>query len=89
MMTQGANVKRLIAQKMATDAVPKDGGLANALAFLSNPQVIVEGARKATEFVMLAIQAVREAAEPNPWKTADDEAIAGEILRQIAERKKS
>lgn len=84
---QGANVKRLIAQKMATDAVLAGGGLADALAFLSRPQAISAGARKATEWVMAAIQAVREAAEPNPWKTAGDEAIAAEILRQINAKK--
>jgi hypothetical protein len=82
-MNQGPNVKKLIIRKMSTDAVPKGGGIAAALGFLADPSRIVAGARAATQWVETAIRAVREAAEPNPWKTADDEAIAGEILRGI------
>lgn len=85
---QGPNVKRLIIQKTSTDAIPKDGGLADGLRFLSSSARIAAGIRAATEWVQLAIQAVREAAEPNPWKNADDETIAAEILRQIEEKRK-
>lgn len=84
---QGPNVKKLIIQKMSTDAIPADGGLADGLKFLSDPEAIIAGARKATEFVELAIKTVRESAEPNPWKNASDEDIAGEILRQIGVRR--
>lgn len=86
---QGANVKRLIAHKMSRDAVPEGGGMTDALAFLANPPRLCAAAKEATAWVMEAIRVVRLASEPNPWKDADDEAIAGEILRQIAERKKT
>lgn len=87
-MIQGPNVKRLISQKMAADAVPAGGGLASAIKFLSSKESIVAGARAATKWVEEAIQIVRLAAEPNPWKTANDEEIAAELLRGIAARKR-
>jgi hypothetical protein len=80
---QGPNVKKLIIRKMATDAIPGGGGLADGIRFLSDPQGLSKAARAATEWVTVAIRAVREAAEPNPWKAATDEDIAGEILRKI------
>jgi len=80
---QGPNVRKLIAHKMARDAVPSGGGLADALAFLTRKEAIVASARAATEWVALAIRAVREAGEPNPWREASDEEIAGELLRRI------
>lgn len=84
--TIGPNVKRLIAHKMSLDAVPAGGGLNAALDFLSDKDNITESARRSTEWVRLAIKALRQAAEPNPWKDADDEAIAGEFLKRIGER---
>jgi hypothetical protein len=82
----GPNVKRLWAMKMAKDAIPSDGGLADGLKFLSSREPIAEGARRASEFVEQALRAVRCAAEPNEWKHATDEEIAGELLRRIEER---
>jgi hypothetical protein len=43
--------------------------------------------RKAKEWVDAAIQTVRGVREPNPWKNATDEEIAGELLRQIDNKK--
>lgn len=83
----GPYVRRLVIQKMATDAIPPRGSLADALSFLSSRKQISEGMRKAETYIQAAIIAVREAAEPNPWREADDEAIAQEILRKIDERK--
>ena len=83
---QGPNVNKLIIHKMSADAVPPGGGLADSIKFLTNKEAIISGARKATEFVKLAIQAVREAAEPNEFKNADDETIAAELLKQIEAR---
>lgn len=80
---QGPNVRKLISAKMAKDAVPSGGGVADALLFLSNPKAIASSAQAATAWVEAAILAVRQAAEPNPWKNADNEAIAGEILRRM------
>lgn len=84
----GPNVKRLIARKMSLDAVPRGGGLADGLAFLSRKENITENAKTASAWVRVAMQAVREATEPNPWKDADDETIAVYLLKQIAEREK-
>lgn len=80
---QGPAVRRLICEKMATDAVPSGGGLSDALGFLSSKEKIAAGARQATVWVEAAIAAVRTAREPNPWKDASDDAIAEEILKQI------
>jgi hypothetical protein len=77
----GPNVRRLVAHKMARDAVPPGGGLADAMRFLTTPGAVVAGAHEATEWVRLAIQTVKDA-PGNPYGD-DDEAIAGEILRQI------
>lgn len=80
----GPNVKRLIAHKMATDAIPANGGFADGLRFLSSAESIRNGCRAATAWVQDAIAAVK-AAPDNPF--GDDEAIAGEILQQIEARK--
>ena len=83
----GPNVKRLIIQKMVTDAVPPGGGIQSAIEFLSSKERIVTSARDATAWVDQAIAVVRLAAEPNPWKNATDEDIAGEIIQQIERRR--
>ena len=83
-----SNVQKLISHKMSLDAVPPGGGLKSALDFLMTPGKLAESSRAATEWVRLAIAGIRTAAEPNPWKTADDEVIAGELLRLIEERKR-
>lgn len=83
----GPNVKRLVFHKMSLDAVPPGGGLKSALDFIITPGAMGASYKAATEWVNAAILAVRQAVEPNPWKTADDEAIAGELLRLIEERK--
>lgn len=85
----GPNAKSLIAHKMSIDAIPSGGGLVDGLKFLSSKESIVSGARASAHWVAAAIDAVRGAVEPNPWKYADDEQIAGEILRQIEMREKS
>jgi len=85
----GQNAKKLIAHKMSVDAIPAGGGLADGLKFLSNKESIVSGARLATEWVAAAIDAIRGAADPNPWKFSTDEEIAGHILNQIAARKQA
>jgi len=81
----GPNVKKLITHKMSRDAIPDGGGFADGLSFLSNPERMAKAARAATEWVEHAIAIVKTAPD-NPYGD-DDEAIAGEILRQIDERK--
>jgi hypothetical protein len=85
----GPNVKKLIASKISRDAIPSGGGVADAIAFLGSPERVKQGIIKASEWVNTAIQAVREAAEPNPYKTADNETIAGVILKGIEAKKGS
>jgi len=85
-MTHGPNLKKLAVRKMTIMAIPKDGTARDALDFLRDAQRLKETAKKATEWVALAVAAVREAGDPNPWRDADDETIAGEILRRIEER---
>jgi hypothetical protein len=83
----GPNVRRLVAHKVSVDAVPKGGHIGHAMGFLSSPEKILAGTRAAQEWVAAAI-AVVKAAPNNPYGD-DDEAIAGEILRQIEERLKA
>lgn len=83
------NMRRLAVHAMSVAAVPAGGGFADAIKFLTNKTVLVESARQADKFARDAVAAVRAASDPNPWRDADDEAIAGEILRRIDERKRS
>jgi hypothetical protein len=87
-MIQGLNVKKLIVHKMTLNAVLDGGGIGDAIGFLSDVDKLMKAARGASTFVETAILAVRQAAEPNPWKNATDEEIAGEILRGIEERER-
>lgn len=82
----GPNVKKLVIYKVSRDAIPDGGGVAAGIAFLSDKKMIADGFRNATEWVDNAIAVVRLAAEPNPWKNADDESIAEEILRRVKNR---
>lgn len=80
------NVNKLIARKMAIDAIPSGGGLADGLKFLARAESIMDGHAKAKEWVEHAIAAVK-GAPGNPFGD-DDEAIAAEILSQIDKRAK-
>lgn len=81
------NMRRLAVHKMSIDAVPKGGGVADAVRFLMDKEAMLTAARNAEAWAKAAVQAVRDASAPNPWRNADDEAIAGEILRRLDERK--
>lgn len=81
------NMQWLIIHKASRDAIPDGGGVADGIRFLSDPDKLRSGLREAQKWVEAAIQAVRLAAEPNPWKDSADEEIAGEIRRQIESRK--
>ena len=83
----GPNVKKLVIYKISRDAIPDGGGVAAGIGFLSDKNRVADGVRKATKWVDAAIAAVKLAAEPNPWKDADEEAIAGEILRKIEDER--
>ncbi len=85
---QGPNVRKLIVTKMSLIMVPPGSGtIYTALEAMVKPGNIGDVARQATEWVEAAIAAVKMA-HGNPYGD-DDEAIAGEILRQVEKRKKS
>jgi hypothetical protein len=69
---------------MAADAIPKGGGFADGMRFLTSPDLPARG-RDAVEWVFAAIDAVKSAPD-NPYGD-DDEAVAGEILRRIEEKR--
>jgi len=83
----GPAVKKLIANKMAMDAIPKGGSVVDGIEFLKDRDRIVKGFRDANDFIQKMIVLVRSAKNPNPFKDADDETIAGELLRRINEKK--
>ncbi len=88
---QGPNVRKLISSKMSLLMIPpgkeygKGEALATGVAALIKPGNIGAVAKEATAWVEAAIAAVKNA--PGGEAYGDDEAIAGEILRQVAERK--
>jgi hypothetical protein len=84
----GPNMKKFIAHKMSLDAIPAGGGFDAGLKFLTTPGALAEGWKKAVEWCDAAIAVIRQAAEPNPWKNASEEEIAGYMLKRIDERKK-
>ena len=81
-------MKRLVAARMARDAIPPGGGFAAGVAFLLDPDRIGRVAREATAWAEQAVKLVRDAPGANPWRSADDEAIAGEVMRQLDARKR-
>jgi hypothetical protein len=85
-MIQGPNVKKLIACRMSTIAIPKGGGFIDGLSFLNDPEKIKAVAKEATEWAEMAIRLVRTAGEPNPWRNSTDEEIAGMLVAKAGER---
>jgi hypothetical protein len=83
---QGPNVRKLIIHKMSLIMVPDGGGIYSAIEAMATPGRIGEVAREATQWAEAVLALVRTAPD-NPY--GDDEAIAGEILRRIEEKKKS
>lgn len=86
-MTQklGPNVKKLAAHYASKELIPPSGGLQAGM------DAIMEGRLGPTfldalQWVESACIVVRAAAEPNPWRDADDETIAAEVLRRLKER---
>lgn len=77
-MKQGPNVKKLIVHKMTLDMVPTGAGIGDVIEKFGD---LAGYARRATEWVEVALRAVK-AAPDNPYGE-DDEAIAAEILRKL------
>lgn len=82
-MTMGPNVKALIIRKMSHDMVPDGGGFADGMRALTDGS-IGSRAQDATAWVKDQIDAVKRV--PDNTAGDDDEAIAGEIFRQMAEK---
>lgn len=80
----GPNVKRLIVRRMSQLMVPAGAALAAGIRELTTPGNIAKRCREATAWVEEAIDVVKTAPD-NPYGN-DDEAIAGEILKQIEKR---
>jgi hypothetical protein len=76
----GPNVRRLIAIKMAQDAIPSGGGFADGLKYLTSPG-LGQKAQAAAEWAEDAIRTVKSAPD-NPWGD-DDEAIARELVNRV------
>lgn len=89
MATHGPNVSRLIAARMSVLAIPPNGGLLDGVRFLSDRDALGRAAREAEAFARDAIAVMRLAADPNPWRDATDEEVAGEILRAVEERQRA
>jgi hypothetical protein len=82
------NVKELMIRRVAMEAIPLGcpNGLLAGIDLLLTPGKLFSSLKSAHEWVKASLQAVRDGGEPNQWKTATDEEIAGEILRRIKER---
>jgi len=90
-MTQqiGPNVRRLIARKMALLAIPAGSGkdsFTKGLDVITNRGKFSSIASEASAWVQ-AVIATMKTAPDNPYGD-DDEAIAGEILKEIEQREK-
>jgi hypothetical protein len=84
----GPNVRDLFIRRMSILAVPDGGGFADGMSFFFDKEKRAKIMKEAEEWTKQAIELVRSAAEPNPWKDSSDEEIAGEILRRLEERNK-
>jgi hypothetical protein len=78
------NVKRLMARFAAREAIPRGGGMADAIQSIITPGRMAELSRNALAKVDLAIAAMR-AAPDNPYGD-DEETIAGAILAEIEKK---
>lgn len=77
MAKHGPNVTKLIIRKMTMQMIPNGAGLADALGEMVKPGGIGDHARQAEEWVMNALEAVRNA--PG-CRYGDDEEIAAAII---------
>ena len=81
----GPNVKKLIAHKMALDAIPPGGGFASGIDFILSGR-LAQSWKDAANWVRAAIEVVRISPD-NPFGD-NDEAIAEELLKRIKERQR-
>lgn len=77
----GPNAKKLLAHFIALEAVPRGGGLADGLNFLTDNDRRRRGIAQAMSNLEAALAAVKSAPD-NPYGD-DDEAIAAAILERV------
>lgn len=77
---RGPNFTRLVAAKMAADAIPKGGGFKDGLDFLLDSSRVLRAAQRATRWATAAVSRIRAA----PDNSFDgEEAICAEILLRL------
>ena len=81
----GPNIRKLICHRMSSIIVPPNGGFKDVFSAIKTPGRLTQVARESTEWVESAVACVKSA--PNNPFGDDDEAIAGEILRRVEERR--
>ena len=86
MSKYGTNVTKLITQFIAGEAIPAGGGIASAVEFFQNAKRRKQVLEAAETKAIQAIELIKTAPD-NPFGN-DDELIAGELLKKIAERKR-
>lgn len=77
------SVKKLFIYRMSRDAIPDGGGLSDGISFFTDPDKRKAIMRRSEEWVIQALDLIRSASDPNPWRDASDEDIATEILRRV------
>jgi hypothetical protein len=83
----GNNITKLAIHLATLKAIPPGGGLASGIQWLTDNERRNTDLKAAFEEAKSYIDAIKSA--PGGEAMGDDEAIAGEILRQIEERKQS
>jgi len=83
----GPNLKKLAIHKCSIEAIPPGGGIAAGIKFLTEPGWLAKSLKEAISWARASILTIRQAPEPNPWKDASEEEIAGEILRRLKQKK--
>ncbi|MFA5767618.1 MAG: hypothetical protein WC919_06875 [Candidatus Paceibacterota bacterium] len=81
----GPNVRKLICHRMSSIIVPPNGGPKDVFEAITTPNKLTQIAKESAVWVEEALAAIKSAPD-NPFG-GDDEAIAGEILRRLEERK--
>jgi hypothetical protein len=84
------NVKRLVLERAATITVQRSKGSESAISGVIErllDRSFLADLREANDWAAAAIDAVRHAGEPNPWRCATDEEIAAEVLKRVEARK--
>ena len=81
MNTLGPNVKKLISHKVSIEAIPEGGVVSDGI------ELLIQTFKESTAWVEKAIDVIRHAEDPNPFRHANDESIAGELLKRIDEKR--